>query len=45
MSELALFDLGKGLIIDEMHGGYLGVAKMILLNWKKRLSPEEVYFT
>ena len=30
VSELSLLDRGKGVVIDEMHGGYLGVDKLVL---------------
>ena len=42
VSELSLLDRGKGVVIDEMHGGYLGVAKLVLTNWKRSLSSVEV---
>lgn len=38
LKELSVFDRGKGLIVEEMHGGYLGVAKMLLQRWTKRFS-------
>ena len=45
LSELVLLDRGKGVIVDEMHGGYLGVAKTVLGLWKKYLTSQEVRYT
>ena len=42
ISELSLLDVGKGLVVDEMHGGFIGIAKTILTIWKKSLTASQV---
>ena len=40
--ELPLLDRGKGVVVDEMHGAFLGVAKSILSIWIKEMSVDKV---
>ncbi|GAU94976.1 hypothetical protein RvY_06670 [Ramazzottius varieornatus] len=42
VSELRVLDREKEVVVDEMHGGYLGVAKTILGLWRKTLTDNQV---
>ena len=42
LAELPLLDRGKGVVVDEMHGAFLGVAKVVLTIWLKEMTKETV---
>ena len=42
LEELTDLDRGKGVIVDEMHGAFLGIAKQVVTKWIKEMSKEQV---